>query len=585
MAWYDEAVFYHIYPLGMLDAPKENSYGEPVHRLPRLFTWIGHLQQLGVNALYIGPLFESVGHGYETTDYKKLDSRLGDNEDLKTFVAKCHEADIRVILDGVFNHTGRDFFAFKDVRQNRENSSYRDWFCNVNFGGNNEYNDGFSYDNWGGYNLLVKLNQRNPAVRDYICDVIRFWVSEFDIDGIRLDAADVLDFDFMKSLRHVANEVKPQFWLMGEVIHGDYTRWVNEGTLHSVTNYNLHKALYSGHNDHNYFEIAHTVKRLYGMGGNRPDGLKLYNFVDNHDVERIYTKLNNKAHFAPVHVLLYTLPGVPSVYYGSEFGIEGKKERYSDDSLRPALRYEDYVNAVADNACTRLIATLGKVRNQVKALSYGDYRELVLTNRQYAFSRSTRDETVLITVNNDDNNVSLTLPAGNSSAYVGALSGVQVTAQGGNITVNLSGCSGEIWLPVRDGVMPVVAEAAAVETIKKIKPAEAEPKHVDGEAAAETETKPVSDDAAAGQTQSLENGCETVKEDHGSNGDAKADTDGTAPPQSALDEAFERGRITGLQEAILAIMSKNGPVTDQMRRDVTDNVYHDSLINWIKSFR
>ena len=589
MAWYDEAVFYHIYPLGMLDAPKENSYGEPVHRLPGLLPWIGHLQQLGVNALYIGPLFESVGHGYETTDYKKLDSRLGDNEDLKTFVAKCHEAGIRVILDGVFNHTGRDFFAFKDVRQNRENSPYRDWFCNVNFWGNNEYNDGFSYDNWGGYNLLVKLNQRNPAVRDYICDVIRFWVSEFDIDGIRLDAADVLDFDFMKALRHVANEVKPQFWLMGEVIHGDYTRWVNEGTLHSVTNYNLHKALYSGHNDHNYFEIAHTVKRLYGMGGNCPNGLKLYNFVDNHDVERIYTKLNNKAHFAPVHVLLYTLPGVPSVYYGSEFGIEGKKERYSDDSLRPALRYEDYADAVADNAYTRLIAALGKVRNQAKSLSYGDYRELVLTNRQYAFSRSTGDETVLVTVNNDDNNASLTLPAGSSSAYMGALSGVQVTAQRGNITVNLPGCSGEIWLPVGDGVMPAVIEAAAVENVTR--PAdsatnmEAELKPAGSAETAETETKPAPDDAAAGQTQSLETDCETVTEDHGSNADAKADTDASDPTQSALDEAFERGRIAGLQEAILAIMSKNGPVTDQMRRDVTDNVYHDSLINWIKSFR
>ena len=322
MAWYDEAVFYHIYPLGLADAPKENSYGEPQHRLNTLVPWISHVKEIGCNAIYIGPLFESVGHGYETTDYKKLDSRLGTNEDLADFVAKCHEQGIRVILDGVFNHTGRDFFAFQDIKKNRESSPYKDWYCNVNFWGNNEYNDGFSYENWGGYNLLVKLNQHNPAVRDYICDVIRFWVSEFDIDGIRLDAADVLDFEYMKALRHVANEVKPEFWLMGEVIHGDYTRWVNEGTLHSVTNYTLHKALYSGHNDHNYFEIAHTVKRLYDMGGSRPDGLKLYNFVDNHDVERIYTKLNNKAHFTPVHILLYTLPGVPSIYYGSEFGIE-----------------------------------------------------------------------------------------------------------------------------------------------------------------------------------------------------------------------------------------------------------------------
>lgn len=619
MAWYDEAIFYHIYPLGMLDAPKENPYGEPVHRLPGLLPWIGHLQQIGVNALYIGPLFESVGHGYETTDYKKLDSRLGDNEDLKNFVAKCHEAGIRVILDGVFNHTGRDFFAFQDIRKNRENSPYRDWYCNVNFWGNNEYNDGFSYDNWGGYNLLVKLNQRNPAVRDYICDVIRFWVSEFDIDGIRLDAADVLDFDFMKALRHVANEVKPQFWLMGEVIHGDYTRWVNEGTLHSVTNYHLHKALYSGHNDHNYFEIAHTVKRLYGMGGNRPDGLKLYNFTDNHDVERIYTKLNNKAHFVPVHVLLYTLPGVPSIYYGSEFGIEGKKERHSDASLRPALRYEDYANAVKDNPYTRLIAALGKIRQQAKALSYGDYRELVLTNRQYAFSRSTGDETVLITVNNDDNNASLTLPACGNSAYVGALSGTAVTANGDNITVNLPGCSGEIWLPVRDGVVPVIAGTAAEAVTKPANAAtatepammpataEADAPPANDSTAAKSDTNPANDSAAAKSDTNLadsladanpasnpmaaETSMNSTDTSSAATVEAKSapgqvnSADATAPTQMALDEAYEKGKIAGLQEAVLAIMSKNGPITDQMRRDVTDNVYHDSLINWIKSFR
>ena len=353
MAWYDEAVFYHIYPLGLTGAPRENDYSAPVHRLNTLLPWIDHIKELGFTALYIGPLFQSVGHGYETTDYKTLDSRLGTNDDLAAFVKKCHEAGLKVIFDGVFNHTGRDFFAFRDIKEKREASAYRDWYCNVNFWGNNEYNDGFSYDNWGGYNLLVKLNQRNPAVRDYICDVIRFWVSEFDVDGIRLDAADVLDFDFMKALRRTADEAKPDFWLMGEVIHGDYSRWANENTLHSVTNYTLHKALYSGHNDHNYFEIAHTVQRTNGMV---PAHIKLYNFVDNHDVERIYTKLMNKAHYTPVHILLYTLPGIPSVYYGSEFGIEGRKERWSDASLRPYIDLADHASDRTENPCTALIA-------------------------------------------------------------------------------------------------------------------------------------------------------------------------------------------------------------------------------------
>lgn len=320
MKWYDEAVFYHIYPLGLCGCKKEND-GVREEHFEKLTKWAEHAKKIGCTAIYIGPLFESEGHGYETTDYRKVDCRLGTNEDFKKYVRYCHENGLHVIVDGVFNHVGRTFFAFQDLLQNRENSVYRDWFCNVNFGGNNEYNDGFSYDNWGGYNLLVKLNQRNPKVKSYLFESIKLWVDEFDIDGIRLDAADVLDFDFMKELRSFTRNLKEDFWLMGEVIHGDYSRWANSDMLDSVTNYELHKGLYSGHNDHNYFEIAHSVKRLLGICGDT----RLYTFVDNHDVERIYSKVNNKEHLYNIYILLYTLYGIPSIYYGSEFAIEGKK--------------------------------------------------------------------------------------------------------------------------------------------------------------------------------------------------------------------------------------------------------------------
>lgn len=545
MAWYDEAVFYHIYPLGLTGAPKQNSYGEPEHRLNTLLPWISHIKSIGCNALYIGPLFESVGHGYETTDYKKLDSRLGTNEDLKCFVKECHDQGIRVILDGVFNHTGRDFFAFKDIQQNRENSRYKDWYCNVNFWGNTEYNDGFSYENWGGYNLLVKLNQHNPEVQNYICDVIRFWVSEFDIDGIRLDAADVLDFNYMQCMRRVANEVKPDFWLMGEVIHGDYNRWANENTLHSVTNYHLHKALYSGHNDYNYFEIAHTVKRLNDMGG-----LKLYNFVDNHDVERIYSKLINKNHFPPVHILLYTLPGIPSIYYGSEFGVEGKKERYSDDFLRPALKLTNFPNAPVENPQTRLITALGKLRQNTPALSYGDYKELLLTNCQYAFARNYNGQSIIVTVNNANQEATLSVSAGNSTEYVGALSGTRLSANNGTLTVTLKTCSGEIWIPAGDVketmdivLKPIVTEkkentTAEVFGVEIVTPVAEQP----------TET-PI------------------------------------AAPVTVPNKSYEEMTIEELQAAIIDRMAKNGPVTEQMKKDVFENIYHNSLVTWIKSFR
>ncbi|MBO4888271.1 MAG: alpha-amylase [Firmicutes bacterium] len=440
MAWYDEAVFYHIYPLGLLNAPKQNTYEAPVSRLPRLKPWIEHIKSLGFNALYIGPLFQSVGHGYETTDYYTVDSRLGTNADLKDLVSYAHEKGIRVILDGVFNHTGRDFFAFQDLLRNRENSPYKDWYCNVNFWNNNSYNDGFSYDNWGGYDLLVKLNQYNPAVKDYIADVIRFWVREFDIDGLRLDAADVLQFDFMKMLRWVANTVKPDFYLMGEVIHGEYHRWVNPEMLHAVTNYHLHKALFSGHNSHNYFEIAHTVKRLLDQRSGATNGL--YNFVDNHDVERIYSKLTNKGHMLPVHVLLYTLPGISSVYYGSEYGIEGRKERGSDDSLRPALD----LSSLRDNEMTNLIAKLGYIRNTHPELSYGTYRELFLTTGQYAFARTLDEKSTLITVNNDEERAWISIPDMGWGKYHGILSGRDIFSENGRLSIELEPSSGEIWV-------------------------------------------------------------------------------------------------------------------------------------------
>ena len=621
MAWYDEAVFYHIYPLGMTGAPKENSYGEPVHRLNTLLPWISHVKEIGCNAIYIGPLFESVGHGYETTDYKKLDSRLGTNEDLANFVAECHKQGIRVILDGVFNHTGRDFFAFQDLKKNRENSPYKDWYCNVNFWGNNSYNDGFSYENWGGYDLLVKLNQHNPAVRDYICDVIRFWVSEYDIDGIRLDAADVMDFNYMKALRQVANEVKSEFWLMGEVIHGDYSRWANEGTLHSVTNYMLHKALYSGHNDHNYFEIAHTIKYVSGMVG---DKLKLYSFVDNHDVERIYTKLNNKAHYVPVHIMLYTLPGVPSLYYGSEFGIEGKKERFSDDSLRPALNYEDYKDAVETNPCTKLIAALGKIRQNTPALCYGDYKELLLQTTHFAYARTLDGKSVIVTVNNVDNEVSMELPAGNSAEYVGALSGERLGVNNGRISVKVAANSGEIWIP-SEMCTETFAPVKAVEIVKapqpekkeevkqeaptgkaaveEPKPAQAREEVSVKEPATETsrqdktteELSKESDCAGENQTEDMhdareeESVLEKVQETVNTETVVRTQPTEkkTEPEKVTVDwsKSYEDMSVEELQEAILEKMRRNGPVTDYMLGTVRENTHHGSLVNWVKSFR
>ena len=403
MAWYDNAVFYHIYPLGLCGCPHENT-GESGSHFDILSEWAAHAARIGCTAIYIGPLFESGSHGYDTNDYRMVDRRLGTNEDFRDFVKNCHGMGMKVIVDGVFNHTGRGFWAFQDLKRNRENSRYRNWYCDVNFWGNNEYNDGFSYANWGGHNMLVKLNVWNGEVRDYLFDTVRFWVSEFDIDGIRLDAADVLDFGFMRDLRGVCDSIKSEFWLMGEVIHGDYSRWANQGMLHSVTNYELHKGLYSGHNDHNYFEIAHSIRRLNGIVG---DKICLHTFVDNHDVSRIWSKLNNKAHLFNVMLLLYTVPGIPSLYYGSEFGIPGDKQRGSDWNLRPALNLSDFSE---DMPLCRLIKALGRIKKQFPEVTWGEYKELHLTTRQYAFARILNGRAVICVLNNDDQGVHMEIP-------------------------------------------------------------------------------------------------------------------------------------------------------------------------------
>ena len=240
----------------------------------------------------------------------------------------------------------------------------------------------------------------------------------------------------MRSLRGLTDTLKADFWLMGEVIHGDYARWANEQTLHSVTNYHLHKALYSGHNDHNYFEIAHTVRRQIDMGITR--NIRLYSFVDNHDVERIYTKLREKAHFLPVHILLYTLPGIPSVYYGSEFAIDGHKERYSDASLRPCLDLQE-LESRQDTPVT-LITRLGQIHAALPDLWYGDYRELSLTTTAYAFARGG----VIVTVNNAGEPAYFDLGTADGE-YTGMLNGGKVKTEYGRLRVSVPANSGEIW--------------------------------------------------------------------------------------------------------------------------------------------
>ena len=392
--WAYESVFYQIYPLGFCGAPFEND-GVQTHKIKKVEEWIPHMKKLGINAIYFSPVFESDTHGYNTRDYKKIDVRIGTNEDFKEVCQRLHENGIRVVLDGVFNHVGRGFYQFQDVLKNRENSPYLNWF-HINLGGNSNYNDGLWYEGWEGNYDLVKLNLQNGEVVHHILDAVQYWIQEFDIDGLRLDVAYCLDENFVRTLRSFTTERKPDFFLLGEMLHGDYNRLMNDSMLHSVTNYECYKGLYSSFNSMNMFEINHSLLRQFG-----PENWTLYkgkhllSFVDNHDVTRVASILSNEKHLPLIYAMCFGMPGIPCVYYGSEWGTRADKSE-GDPALRPCFEQPEW------NELSEFISKLAEAKKNSEALNYGSFRSVLLTNRQCIFERASEHERVMVAINADE---------------------------------------------------------------------------------------------------------------------------------------------------------------------------------------
>jgi cyclomaltodextrinase len=421
--WAYESVFYQIYPLGFCGAPFEND-GVEMSRIRKVLDWVPHMKELGVNAVYFSPVFESDTHGYNTRDYKKIDCRLGSNDDFKEVCDTLHENGIRVVLDGVFNHVGRGFAQFQDVVRNRERSPYLNWF-HINLGGNSNYNDGLWYEGWEGNYDLVKLNLRNEEVIQHIFDSVSFWIDEFAIDGLRLDVAYCLDHDFVRRLRAFTDSKKSDFFLVGEMLHGDYNQMMNDGMLHSATNYECYKGLHSSFNSMNMFEINHSLLRQFG-----PENWTLYkgkhllSFVDNHDVSRIASILTNEKHLPLIYALCFGMPGIPCVYYGSEWGAKANKSE-GDPALRACFEKP------VCNELTEFISRLAEAKKNSEALNYGTFRSVVLTNKQCIFERKTDNERVLVAINADGENYVAHFDAGCGTA-VDLISGAEHDFGGGS---------------------------------------------------------------------------------------------------------------------------------------------------------
>lgn len=394
--WAYESSFYQIYPLGFCGAPFEND-GITQSRILKVIDWIPHIKKLNMNAIYFSPVFESDTHGYNTRDYTKIDCRLGTNADFKKVCKALHKEGIKVVLDGVFNHVGRGFWAFQDVLKNREASPYVSWFARIDFNGNSNYNDGLWYEGWEGNYDLVKLNLYNNDVVNHIFGAVEGWIKEFDIDGIRLDVAYCLDKGFLRRLREFTDSKKEDFFLLGEVLHGEYGRMLDEMNIHSLTNYQCYKGIHSAFNSYNMFEIVHSLLRLFG-----PEdwtvcrGAHLLSFCDNHDVSRIASIIQNPNHIKLVYAMVFGMPGIPCTYYGSEWGAKADKSE-GDPALRASFDEPVY------NDLSEFISKLAKVKNGSKALNYGGMRSLVLTNRQCIFERACDDQRVLVAINMDEN--------------------------------------------------------------------------------------------------------------------------------------------------------------------------------------
>lgn len=393
---------YQIYPLGAAGAPFANDH-QLTHRLGRFENWVDHLKAMNMDMVLFNPLFQSSTHGYDTIDYYQVDNRLGDQDDLIHLMNTLHDHGIQVLFDAVFNHVGREFAPFQDVLQNRENSRYKDWFT-INFQGDNSYHDGLWYANWEGYDELVALNLKNPEVVNYLLGVVDFWIDTFGVDGLRLDVAYCLEPEFLKTLHNHVKTRNPEFFLLGETLHGDYNQWVNDQMLDSCTNYECYKGLYSSFNTKNFYEILYSLNRQFG---NEQwclyTGKHLLSFVDNHDVSRIATILEDQELLPCVYAMLMTMPGIPAVYYGSEWGMEGDKKD-GDPGLRREVVMPEF------NELSKVISRLAAIRKERPELIDGSYRQIAINNPWCVYERAKGDQAVWTAINITDQEVSIPVP-------------------------------------------------------------------------------------------------------------------------------------------------------------------------------
>ncbi|MCK6211504.1 DUF3459 domain-containing protein [Georgenia sp. EYE_87] len=406
--WHEHAIFWHVYPLGLVGAEPVLDPAAPVrHRLPRLVGWLDHAVELGASALLLGPVFTSYSHGYDTVDHFTIDPRLGDRADFDALVAAAHERGLKVVLDGVFNHVGSRHPAFLRALDggpdHPEAGLFRlAWPEGAAAGTRPEY------ATFEGHEGLVALDHDAPAVAELVEEVMRYWLRA-GADGWRLDAAYAVPPSFWAKVLPAVRAEFPEAYVVGEVIHGDYPGFVAASGVDAVTQYELWKAIWSSLNDRNLYELDHALGRHNAL----LETFAPMTFVGNHDVTRIASRLGDRRHLPHALAVLLTVGGTPSVYAGDELGLEGVKEDRvgGDDAVRPA--FPDRPDQLAgDPEVLRLHRELISLRRRHPWLHRARTAPLELSNELLAYEVTAAGERLVVVLNLGDDEAEVDARAG-----------------------------------------------------------------------------------------------------------------------------------------------------------------------------
>lgn len=420
-AWVKDAVFYQIFPeryangdpsndpkgalpWGSAEPTPTNFFGGDIQGV---IDHLDHLSELGVNAIYFTPLFKATtNHKYDTEDYMTIDPQFGDKDTLKKLVDLCHERGIRVVMDAVFNHSGRTFAPFVDVQKNGEQSKYKDWFYIRSLP--LEVVDGIpTYDTFAFEPLMPKLNTENPEVKEYLLKAAEYWIKETGIDGWRLDVANEVGHQFWREFRQVVKKANPDAYILGEVWH-ESSIWLEGDQFDAVMNYPFTYAVLD-------FFINRTVdaEKFSFMLGKQLAGYPrqasevAFNLLDSHDTARLLTQANGDKRLMKLAAMFQlTYSGTPCIYYGDEIGMEGGH----DPGCRKCMEWDkDKQDQELFGFYKKLIA----LRKDHSALRTGSFQFLTAENNggKLAYQREDDNETIIILVNNDKFAQTLTVPA------------------------------------------------------------------------------------------------------------------------------------------------------------------------------